>query len=97
MDTSDVKTLETLSQSEAAALLGTQEVGRLVYTRHALPAVTPVNFALRDGAIWIWTASLSSVIPAVRGAVVAFEVDHIDSSSRIGSGCQARTTRRAAP
>jgi len=84
MDTSDVKTLETLSQSEAAALLGTQEVGRLVYTRHALPAVTPVNFALRDGAIWIWTASLSSVIPAVRGAVVAFEVDHIDSSSRIG-------------
>jgi nitroimidazol reductase NimA-like FMN-containing flavoprotein (pyridoxamine 5'-phosphate oxidase superfamily) len=68
----------TLTLAEALHLLGTQEVGRLVYTRRALPAVTPVNFALRDGAIWIWTASASSMWQAVRGAVVAFEVDELD-------------------
>ena len=56
-------------------------MGRLVYTRRALPAVTPVNYAVRDGAIWIWTASTSSLAQAVRGAVVAFEVDEIDSDA----------------
>jgi nitroimidazol reductase NimA-like FMN-containing flavoprotein (pyridoxamine 5'-phosphate oxidase superfamily) len=84
MDTSDVKTLETIPQAEAVALLGAQDVGRLVYTRHALPAVTPVNFELRDDAVWIWTASPSSMAQAVRGAVVAFEVDHLDPASRTG-------------
>ena len=84
MNTTDAKPLATLSQAEAFALLGTQEVGRLVYTRRALPAVTPVNFVLHEGAIWIWTASASSMAQAVRGAVVAFEVDRLDGETRSG-------------
>ena len=76
--------LATLSEAEAIALLATQEVGRLVYTRWALPAVTPVNFVLRDGAVWIWTASTSSMWQAVRGSVVAFEVDQLDARTRSG-------------
>ena len=87
MNTTEItpaKPLATLTEAEAVALLGTQEVGRLVFTRWALPAVTPVNFVLRDGAIWIWTASTSSMWQAVRGSVVAFEVDRLDADARSG-------------
>jgi len=84
MDTSENPPLVTLTEAEAVALLSTEQVGRLVYTRRALPAVTPVNYALRDGAIWIWTASASSMAQAVRGAVVAFEVDELDMAARSG-------------
>jgi uncharacterized protein len=47
-------------------------------------AVTPVDFALREGAVWFWTASSSSMWQAVRGSVVAFEVDQLDARTRSG-------------
>lgn len=84
MDTSETPLPVTLTEAEAVALLGSGRVGRLVYTRRALPAVTPVNYALRDGAIWIWTASASPMAQAVRGTVVAFEVDEFDMAGRSG-------------
>ena len=84
MNTTDAMPLATLSEAEALTLLGTQEVGRLVYTRRALPAIIPVNYALRAGAIWIWTASSSSMAQAVRASVVAFEVDQLDPATRAG-------------
>jgi uncharacterized protein len=83
MDT-DVNGLKVLSRAEAIALLETQEVGRLVYTRRALPAIRPVNFAVRGGAILVWTGSASSLAQAVRGAVVAFEVDQLDRATQAG-------------
>ncbi|MBS2964617.1 pyridoxamine 5'-phosphate oxidase family protein [Actinocrinis puniceicyclus] len=63
-------------------LLETQEVGRLVYTRAGLPAVAPVNYTLRDNEVWVWTGSLWSIAQASRGAVVAFEVDHMDLATQ---------------
>jgi nitroimidazol reductase NimA-like FMN-containing flavoprotein (pyridoxamine 5'-phosphate oxidase superfamily) len=84
METTQSAPLVRMTEAEALELLGTQQVGRLVYTRRALPAVTPVNFVLRDDAIWIWTASVGSMAQAVRGAVVAFEVDQLDEASRSG-------------
>jgi hypothetical protein len=84
MDTTGTAPLVTMTEDEALRLLGTQQVGRLVYTRRALPAVTPVNFVLHEGAIWIWTASTTSMAQAVRGAVVAFEVDRLDEANRTG-------------
>lgn len=83
MDT-DVNGLEVLSRAEAVALLETREVGRLVYTRRALPAVMPVDYAVRDGGIWIWAGSASSLAQALRGAVVAFQVDDLDYVTRSG-------------
>ncbi|MFJ9744311.1 pyridoxamine 5'-phosphate oxidase family protein [Streptomyces chartreusis] len=51
-------------------------VGRIVYTRHALPAALPVNFCLEaDGAVLLRTAAASELACAIDGAVVAFEVD----------------------
>jgi hypothetical protein len=84
MNTTETLPLAALSEAEAVALLATQEVGRLVYTRWALPAVTPVNFVLREGAVWFWTASTPSMWQAVRGSVVAFEVDQLDARTRSG-------------
>jgi len=83
MDT-DVNGLDMLSRAEAVALLETGEVGRLVYTRRALPAVLPVNYAVREGGIWIWTGSASSLGRALRGAVVAFQVDGLDYATHSG-------------
>lgn len=84
MSATGTEPLVDIPPADAVRLLSSQEVGRLVYTRRALPAVTPVNYALRDRAIWIWTASTSSLAQAVRGAVVAFEVDEIDREARSG-------------
>lgn len=80
----DANGLEVLSRAEAIALLESQEVGRLVYTRRALPAIRPVNFAVRGGAVLIWTGSASSLGQAVRGAVVAFETDELNRTTRSG-------------
>lgn len=76
--------MQVLPRAEAIALLETQEVGRLVYTRRALPAVVPVNYAVREGAIWILTGSASTLGQAVRGAVVAFQVDQLEPATRSG-------------
>jgi hypothetical protein len=80
----DANGLEMLSRAEAIALLETQEVGRLVYTRRALPAIRPVSFVVRGGAVLIWTGSSSSLGQAVRGAVVAFEADELDRATHSG-------------
>ena len=90
----DVNGLEVLSRAEAVALLETQEVGRLVYTRRALPAVIPVNYAVRGEAILIWTGSGSSMAQAVRGAVVAFQVDEVDWRTHAGWSVTVTGTAR---
>jgi uncharacterized protein len=85
---------EVISRAEAVALLGTQEIGRLVYTRRALPAVLPVSFALHRDAIVIWTGSGSSFGRAVGGAVVAFQVDELDRATRSGWSVTVTGTAR---
>jgi uncharacterized protein len=83
MDT-DADGLGVLTRPEAVALVKTREVGRLVYTSRALPAVMPVNYAMRDGGILIWTGSASALSRSLRGAVVAFQVDDLDYVARSG-------------
>ncbi|MGH3277849.1 MAG: pyridoxamine 5'-phosphate oxidase family protein [Trebonia sp.] len=77
-------TLENLSREECLRLVGQVPVGRIVYTRHALPAVELVNFALHDGDIIIRTDSGGKLAAATRGAVVAFEADSVDSATHGG-------------
>ncbi|WP_236825963.1 MULTISPECIES: pyridoxamine 5'-phosphate oxidase family protein [unclassified Blastococcus] len=64
-----------LDEDECRSLLRTAEVGRLAVTTGALPAIVPVPFAVHDGAVVIPTCTGSALVPAVRGAVVAFAVD----------------------
>jgi nitroimidazol reductase NimA-like FMN-containing flavoprotein (pyridoxamine 5'-phosphate oxidase superfamily) len=76
--------LEQLSRGECLRLVGQVPLGRIVYTRQALPAVELVNFALDDGDIVIRTDSGGKLAAATRGAVVAFETDSVDVAARTG-------------
>ena len=77
-------TLEQLSRDECLRLVGQVPLGRIVYTRQALPAVELVNFALDDGDIIIKTDSSGKLAAATRGAVVAFEADSVDTVTHAG-------------
>ncbi len=76
--------LQELSRGECLRLIATTAVGRIIYTRQAMPAVELVNFALCDGDIVIRTSSSGKLAAAVRGAVVAFEVDQLNPGDKSG-------------
>ncbi|MGW1024609.1 pyridoxamine 5'-phosphate oxidase family protein [Streptomyces sp. NPDC002577] len=74
-----------LDRQECLALLGRAPVGRIVHTRHALPAVLPVNFGLdADSAVVLRTSAESELARAVDGSVVAFEADEVDAVAQSG-------------
>jgi hypothetical protein len=76
--------LQHLSRDECMRLMGSVPIGRIVYTRQALPAVELVNFALVGGDIVIRTDAGGKLAAATRGAVVAFEADSVDDAGRTG-------------
>ena len=80
----DDRALKELSRAECLRLLATVPIGRISYTRQALPAVEPVNFALHDGAIVIRTDAGGKLAAATRRAVVAFQADDLDPVLRSG-------------
>ncbi|MFE1248352.1 pyridoxamine 5'-phosphate oxidase family protein [Streptomyces sp. NPDC058735] len=74
-----------LERQECLRLLAKAPVGRVVYTRYALPAVLPVNFALdTDGSVVLRTSPDSDLVAGVDGVVVAFEADEFDTAARSG-------------
>ena len=80
----DSKGLEVLSSAECLRLLAEAPIGRIVFTEQALPAVQPVHYALDGDSVVIRTTVGSKLAAAARNAIVAFEVDKIDSTYREG-------------
>jgi len=80
----DGPVLEELSRAECLRLLATVTIGRISYTRQALPAVEPVNFALDDGTIVVRTDAGAKLAAAADRTVVAFQADHLDLVLRSG-------------
>jgi len=76
--------LMQLSKDECLQLMATVPIGRIIFTRQALPAVELVNFALDDGDIVIRTDRGGKLAAATREAVVAFEADCVDAASQSG-------------
>ena len=76
--------LKRLSKDECLQLMASVPIGRIIFTRQALPAVELVNFALDNGDIVIRTDFGGKLAAAVREAVVAFEADCVDAVSRSG-------------
>jgi nitroimidazol reductase NimA-like FMN-containing flavoprotein (pyridoxamine 5'-phosphate oxidase superfamily) len=76
--------LELLSETEALRLLAQGEVGRVGFTMGALPAILPVNYRVIDGCVVFRTSPGSILSAAMRGAVVAFEVDDYHAADRSG-------------
>ncbi len=84
-----------LGRQECLRLLNGALVGRVVHTRHALPAVLPVRFCLdTDSAVVLRTSPGSDLVRALDGVVVAFEADEVDAGAR--SGWSVVVTGRAA-
>ncbi|MFJ9442342.1 pyridoxamine 5'-phosphate oxidase family protein [Kitasatospora sp. NPDC101235] len=78
-----------LERKECLRLLAGVPLGRVVFTKDALPAIRPVNHVVADGAIIIRThegAALTGVAgaPGVPGPVVAYEADAIDLDTHLG-------------
>ena len=73
-----------LDEVECYRLLAAEDVGRVVYTDGALPAITPVNYVLNGRRIIFRTVADSRLAHGVIDAVVAFEVDDLDHSVSTG-------------
>ena len=76
--------LRQMSKDECLQLMASVPVGRIIYTRQALPAVELVNFAIDNGDIIIRTDHSGKLAAATRGAVVAFEADSLDADRQVG-------------
>ena len=81
---SDGSALSQLTRGDCLRLLATAPIGRIIYTRQALPAVELVNFALESGDIIIRTDRSGKLAAATREAIVAFEADALDCENRSG-------------
>jgi nitroimidazol reductase NimA-like FMN-containing flavoprotein (pyridoxamine 5'-phosphate oxidase superfamily) len=91
MDTEDTEArlpllegLEKLGEAEALALVATVPIGRVAYSRFAMPAVHVVNFALDGRDVIFRTRKGAKFGAAVADTVVAFEVDRIDEQTHSG-------------
>jgi len=77
-----------LDRATALELLATVPIGRVVFSRNALPAIRPVNHIVEeDGLVIVRTRLASRLTSAVRGnsgVVVAYEADEIDPHLRTG-------------
>ena len=76
--------LKQLTSEECLRLMASVPLGRIIYTRQALPAVELVNFALDNGDIIIRTGRGGKLAAATRGVVVAFEADCVDPDRHVG-------------
>lgn len=68
---------EVLDRARCADLLAPGGVGRVVFTRHALPTVRPVRFVVRDDVIWFRVPDSDVWLAGALGTVVAFAVDDV--------------------
>lgn len=78
-----------LDRDAAMRFLGSVSLGRVVFTRHALPTVRPVNHTVVDGDIVIRTHGDADLTRYTRqtggeGAVVAYEADDLDPDTHLG-------------
>src|SRR5437016_11828340 len=95
----DVRKLEPLSPEECERLLAQGSMGRVGISVGALPVVLPVNYAMLDGDVVVRTGAGTKLDAALAGAVVAFEIDHVDPVYHEGWSVllQGRATVMAEP
>ncbi len=84
MYTDDVPALERLTRYESLRFLATVPIGRIIFTRRALPAVELIHFALDNGDIVIRATPGDALAADIRDAVVAFEADSLDVAHQAG-------------
>ena len=83
-DQAAIVDLVELDEAECLRLLASGMIGRVVFTDSALPAAQPVTYLLDGEEVLFRTGGGGKLAAAARGAVVAFQVDEIDPSTRTG-------------
>ncbi|MBY8857183.1 pyridoxamine 5'-phosphate oxidase family protein [Nocardia sp. CA2R105] len=76
-----------LDSNECLTLLAGVRLGRVLYTRDALPAVRPVNHVVRDGEVIVGAGAtpwLTDMVRARDKAVLGYQADQIDPDSHRG-------------
>ncbi len=73
-----------LDDVECREFLLDGRIGRLAYTRDALPAIQPVSYRLHDSEVVIPALPDSPFLPRRWGTVVAFAIDDYDDASQTG-------------
>jgi uncharacterized protein len=84
---------EQLDRATCLGLIAGQQVGRLIFTIGALPAVRVMNFALADQVILLRTSADATAARRLSDVIVAFEVDELDPAT--SSGWSVTVTGRA--
>jgi len=85
MDTEiDRNGLEVLARTDCLALLACRSLGRVSVSIGALPVILPVTYRIFGDAVVLRTTPGTRFDAALRNAVVAFEVDHLDEESGTG-------------
>jgi hypothetical protein len=74
--------VEELTRQESFRLLGSVTIGRIVYTRQALPAIRPIRHLVDRGGVVVHT-HLGFELDAT-GVVVAYQADEIDTEQHVG-------------
>src|ERR1700727_1577405 len=81
------RVMEELDENECLRLIAPGGIGRIAYSGRFGPAVLPVNYKLRDGAIVFRTAEHGPLDEDLRTGIanadyrVAFEIDEIDPAA----------------
>ena len=84
------RVIEDLDEGECLKLIAGGGIGRIAYASRFGPAVLPVNYAWRDGAVVFRTAANGPLDEDLRTGItdadykVAFEIDSIDPAARQG-------------
>jgi hypothetical protein len=76
--------LAVLERIDCLRRLGATGIGRVAVTVGALPAIFPLTYAQRDGAVYFRTAPGTKLAAATANAIVAFEVDRFDRFAHTG-------------
>jgi Pyridoxamine 5'-phosphate oxidase len=75
-----------LTEEECWRLLATVSLGRVVFTRRALPAIRPVNHLIDSRAIIVRSHLGADIVAHAsdEGAVVCYEADELDPERHTG-------------
>jgi nitroimidazol reductase NimA-like FMN-containing flavoprotein (pyridoxamine 5'-phosphate oxidase superfamily) len=75
----DRNDMVVLDHDDCLLRLGRGGIGRVAVVVGGLPAIFPVNYAVKGDHLYFLTGPGSKLVAAAHGAVMAFEVDHIDA------------------
>jgi uncharacterized protein len=76
--------LRDLARTDCLDLIARGAVGRVAVCTPDGPHLVPVNYAVVDETVVVRTSAYSILGTYARGALVAFEVDHVEPGTRAG-------------